>query len=146
MILCSINKSISQYHTALSKLYDLERQLSSLKWKLDEELNPKLLQAKDDVQLHMEKITAAKQHYMAADKRCKDAEETIKRETEQMRIFKEQLDDKFNEVSPLHYSALKTLSSVERGVVMEIMGYRIPPGPLMPVFEALCLLFDRPAT
>uniref|UniRef100_A0A1X7TIU7 AAA+ ATPase domain-containing protein n=2 Tax=Amphimedon queenslandica TaxID=400682 RepID=A0A1X7TIU7_AMPQE len=139
-------KSISQYHTALSKLYDLERQLSSLKWKLDEELNPKLLQAKDDVQLHMEKITAAKQHYMAADKRCKDAEETIKRETEQMRIFKEQLDDKFNEVSPLHYSALKTLSSVERGVVMEIMGYRIPPGPLMPVFEALCLLFDRPAT
>ena len=50
----------------------------------------------------MEKITAAKQHYMAADKRCKDAEETIKRETEETGIFKKQLDDKFNEV--LDYS------------------------------------------
>ena len=29
---------------------------------------------------------------------------------------------------------------------MEIMGYRAPPEPLLPVFEALCLLFDRPTT
>ena len=35
---------------------------------------------------------------------------------------------------------------MERSVVMEIMGYRAPPEPLLPVFEALCLLFDRPTT
>ena len=72
--------------------------MSNLQWKLDGELQPKLLQAKEDVQTHMEQITAAKQHYMAADKRCKDAEETIKRETEEARLLKEQLDAKFEEV------------------------------------------------
>ena len=35
---------------------------------------------------------------------------------------------------------------MERSVVTEIMGYRAPPEPLLPVFEALCLLFDRPTT
>ena len=29
---------------------------------------------------------------------------------------------------------------------MEIMGYRSPPSQLLPVFEGLCLLFDRPPT
>ena len=43
-------------------------------------------------------------------------------------------------------SALQALSSVRRGDILEVVSYRVPPGPLQPIFNALCLLFDRPRT
>ena len=49
-------------------------------------------------------------------------------------------------MSPIYKSALETLSSLKRSCVTEIMGYRVPSAELLPVFEALCLLFDRPCT
>ena len=50
------------------------------------------------------------------------------------------------QVSPMYTSALETLSSIDRSVIMEVMGYRAPSMGLLPVFEGLCLLFDRPPT
>ena len=52
----------------------------------------------------------------------------------------------YTQVSPQYMSALQALSSVRRGDILEVVSYRIPPGPLQPIFNALCLLFDRPQT
>ena len=49
-------------------------------------------------------------------------------------------------VSPVYRSALHALSSVEKNDVLELMGYRHPPAILTPVFDALCMLFDREQT
>ncbi len=46
----------------------------------------------------------------------------------------------------MYTSALKTLSSIERSVILEVTGYRAPTTGLLPVFEGLCVLFDRPST
>ena len=50
------------------------------------------------------------------------------------------------QVYPMYHSALEALSSVQRNEVLEVMGYRDPPSSLTPVFDALCMLFDRPQT
>lgn len=46
----------------------------------------------------------------------------------------------------MYHSALTALSSVEKNDILEIMGYRLPPAVLTPVFDALCMLFDREKT
>ena len=46
----------------------------------------------------------------------------------------------------MYHSALEALSSVQKNDVLEVMGYRDPPSSLTPVFDALCMLFDRPQT
>ena len=50
------------------------------------------------------------------------------------------------QVSPVYHSALRALSSVGKNDIMELMGYRDPPDLLKPVFDALCMLFDREQT
>lgn len=52
----------------------------------------------------------------------------------------------FLQVSPLYHSALEALSSVQKNDVLEVMSYREPPTALTPIFNALCMLFDRPQT
>ena len=50
------------------------------------------------------------------------------------------------QVSPVYHAALRALSSVGKNDIMELMGYREPPDLLKPVFDALCMLFDREQT
>ena len=48
------------------------------------------------------------------------------------------------QVSSLHSSSMKALSSVSKNDVLEVMSYREPPATAIPVFNSLCMLFDRP--
>lgn len=50
------------------------------------------------------------------------------------------------QVSSLHCSAMEALSSVKKNDVLEVMSYREPPASAVPVFNTLCMLFDRPQT
>lgn len=50
------------------------------------------------------------------------------------------------QVFPVYHSALEALSSVKKNDVLEVMSYREPPSILTPIFNALCMLFDRPQT
>ena len=52
----------------------------------------------------------------------------------------------YAQVSPLHLSAIEALSSVKKNDLLEVMSYREPPAALIPVFNTLCMLFDRPQT
>jgi len=83
---------------------------------------------------------------MAANQRCKSAEDTIRQESANVEHYSKLVDERFNEISPLYHSALDALSSVDKNDVLEIMSYRTPPNVLQPVFNALCMLFDREQT
>lgn len=83
---------------------------------------------------------------MAASRRCKFAEETIETESRNAEEIKIALEQKFAEVSPMYHSALEALTSVPKNDVLEVMSYHEPPPALTPVFNALCMLFDRPQT
>ena len=50
------------------------------------------------------------------------------------------------QVSSLLHSAMEDLSSVKKNDVLEVMSYREPPAAAVPVFDTLCMLFDRPQT
>ena len=50
------------------------------------------------------------------------------------------------QVAPRYQAALRALTSVQRGDILEVVSYRAPPEPLQPIFDSLCLLFDRPQT
>ena len=50
------------------------------------------------------------------------------------------------QVSSLHSSAMEALTSVKKNDVLEVMSYREPPASAIPVFNSLCMLFDRPQT
>ena len=99
------------------------------------------------------------------------AEDTIKYETKNVGQYSKMVEEKFEEVhikwlcmlecflqtvythslfahycvqvSPVYHAALRALSSVGKNDIMELMGYREPPDLLKPVFDALCMLFDR---
>lgn len=107
---------------------------------------------------------------MEANQRCKFAEETIQTETTNVEQLTKIVEEKFNEVrivaemtftiswfqilvcvyslqvSPMYNSALEALSSVQKNDLLEVMGYREPPEMLTPVFDALCMIFDREKT
>ena len=83
---------------------------------------------------------------MAASRRCKFAEKTIESQSKNAEVLKKVVEQKFAEVSPVYHSALEALSAVQKNDVLEVMGYREPPLTLTPVFNALCMLFDRPQT
>lgn len=46
----------------------------------------------------------------------------------------------------MYNSALEALISVQKNDILELMSYRDPPDMLKPVFDALCMLFDREKT
>lgn len=48
--------------------------------------------------------------------------------------------------SSLLHSAMEGLSWVKKNDVLEVMSYREPPATTVPVFNTLCMLFDRPQT
>ena len=43
----------------------------------------------------------------------------------------------------VYHGALQALSSVNQKDIHELMNYRKPPPILSPVFDALCMVFDR---
>lgn len=46
----------------------------------------------------------------------------------------------------MYHSALEALVSVQKNDILELMSYREPPDLLTPVFNALCMIFDREQT
>ena len=84
--------------------------------------------------------------YKAASQRCKAAKETIATETQSVGRLRAAVRERLDQVAPLYSSALEGLSAVNKRDTLEIMSYREPPTALVPVFNALCMLFDRPQT
>lgn len=46
-------------------------------------------------------------------------------------------------MTPIYLVSLEALSAVKLNDVLEVAKYRAPPAPLNPLFNALCMLFDR---
>ncbi len=46
-------------------------------------------------------------------------------------------------VTPIYESSLEALSSVKLNDILEVMKYREPPEVLTPLFNTMCMLFDR---
>ena len=89
---------VQRLHSVLGKLYNLERLSNNLKWKLEDELLPALNKAEDAMQNYMSNITAAKEHYMVASQRCKEAEETINVKTQEVKMHKLTYEEEFEKV------------------------------------------------
>lgn len=100
---------------------------------------------------------------MAAHKCCKQAEEIIQIETENVQKLSKELDrmnaevcmslgeriDRnsylfFLKVRQRRAASLSGLSGVTPDNVIEVSHYREPPESLLPVFYGFCVLFDRP--
>ena len=60
--------------------------------------------------------------------------------------LKAEVEQEQGKVDPIYRSALNALSAVRREDTVEMMSYREPPTALLPIFNALCMLFDRPET
>ena len=98
---------------------------------------------------------------MGAHRRCKLAEETIDCETANVKKFSQTVEEKVTEVhlnfalitcmhpvlfikvTPIYEAALEALSAVKLNDILEVMKYREPPAVLTPLFNAMCMLFDR---
>ena len=61
-----------------------------------------------------------------------------------MERLKAAVEQEEGKVDPIYHSALDALSAVRREDIVEMMSYREPPATLLPIFNALCMLFDRP--
>ena len=80
---------------------------------------------------------------MEANRRCKVAEETIEYETTNVKCLSEQVDEKVAEVEPVYEASLEALSAVTLNEILEFNTYRSPPTVLFPLFNTICMLFDR---
>lgn len=98
MVLFLPQEIMSKLNKGTGNYFDLGRKRDSLESMVTKDLKPKLEQAEINVQNHMGKITAARQYYMAASKKCKDAQDIIDRESKEVSLLKTELDNKFEEV------------------------------------------------
>jgi hypothetical protein len=116
---------------------------------LEEELNTLQSQLRE-VEAQMEEternIEACQQRYKSASQEWSEAKKTITSKTETLKSLQSTVAEKMDQVSSLHSSALEALSSVSKNDVLEVMSYREPPASATPVFNSLCMLFDRPQT
>ncbi|XP_048836493.1 dynein heavy chain domain-containing protein 1 isoform X2 [Brienomyrus brachyistius] len=63
---------------------------------------------------------------------------------EAKRRAEQRVDDAFQQVSPLYHAAVQAVQSLSQSDVNEVRHYRQPPDGVMPVMDAICLLFGRP--
>nr|WAW84839.1 dynein-1-beta heavy chain [Halisarca dujardinii] len=92
----------------------------------------------------LKEISLHRDVYVKASQECKEAEKVIKKQSSNVEHLMAILEQTMDQVSQEYSRAVRTLSSLQKNDILELMSYKSPPETLRPALEALCVVFDRP--